>query len=303
MLEEGLRGARRLDVLGVREERFQVRILLDQRHRRLRPDPPCARDVVRGIPDERQIVDHAGGRHAELLARVLLRDPLRGHARRPAAPRVHEAYPRLHELVEVLVARNDDRLQTRGLRLHRQGADHVVGFVPLEFDHRVVEGLDDGAHPAQARPQVVGHLLTRGLVLRILDIAERHAGVEDHRQVIGLELLADVEQKAREAERCGRIFTGGVRERAVDEREIRPVDERVGVDQEDAWRGLGRDVQGRSGSGEGNQARYRMGRAPRSTPSGTGGGVDRATGGSSHDRAAAGTSSTTAGKNRTGRPG
>ena len=149
---------------------------------------------------------------------------------------------RTHELIEVLVAGDDHGLEALLRRLPGERADHVVGFIALEFDDGVVEALHDLPDPPEAVPQVVRHLLPGRLVLGVDLITERVTGIEDDREVVRLELLPDIEQEPREAERRGGVLSRRIRERPADEREVRAIDQRVRVDQEDAGTGLRRDL-------------------------------------------------------------
>ena len=70
----------------------------------------------------------AGG-DAEPLAAVLDADPLLFDARRAAASGIEQPDAGPHELLKVLVARDDDDVHARVDALPRERADDVVGFI------------------------------------------------------------------------------------------------------------------------------------------------------------------------------
>ncbi len=154
---------------------------------------------------------------------------------------------RADQLIKVLVSRNDDRLEPLLRSLTGQRANDVICLVAVELYHGVIEALDDLPDPAETVSQVVRHLLTGRLVLRVYLVTEGITRVENDREVVGLKLLPDVQQEAREPERSRRVLPRGVSEGSIDERKIRAINQRVCVDQEDARTGLRRDLQ-RSGS-------------------------------------------------------
>src|SRR5207253_557896 len=96
-------------------------------------------DVVRGVTNQGKEVDDLPGAHAEPFGSVGFVDPTFVDRRGAAATRVEQGDPGADELVEVLVARDDDRLEPAAGAGGGQGADHVVGLVAGYRDERDAE--------------------------------------------------------------------------------------------------------------------------------------------------------------------
>ena len=148
-------------------------VLLQQLDRGLGPDLFHPRDVVHAVADQRQVVDDARRRHAELGLHA-------GHIQRLAAHRVDKRGLVVDQLRHVLVAGRDHRAYAMAARVLGQRADHVIGLDALDHHHRPAEC----AHRVMDRrdlPRQVGrHLGAIGLVLRIERVAERLAGRVEH---------------------------------------------------------------------------------------------------------------------------
>ena len=241
MREERLARALLRDVLDVGEDRVEVTVGGDQLDGGLLADPLHAGDVVARVADEREVVDRALGRDAEALAPVLDRDPVLVHGGGAAAPGVEELHAGADELVEVLVARDDDDLEPGLGPLLRERADDVVGLVALAREHRDPVGGEHRLHVLEAAVevglQVVGQLLARRLVVGVHLVAEARAGVVHPAEVLRPALLEQAAEEVRDPPGDARVLALAGGERAVDEREEGAVDERVAVDEEEARRG------------------------------------------------------------------
>ena len=198
-----------------------------------------------------------GGTPRRSLA-VRLVHPHFVHRRRAAAARVEQRDARPDELVEVLVARDDDRLQAAGGPGSGKGPDDVVSLVATHGDERDPEGLEHRTDPLHCPVEVglkrVVQLLTGGLVVRVALLAKRGPGIVDPGDVVGPVLLAQAQQEVHHPPRGGRVFSFGGPERPCDHREEGAIDQGVAVDQEELGRGVvghrGEDKAiGRSGGG------------------------------------------------------
>jgi hypothetical protein len=232
-------------VLGVRLQPFAVGVALDlvrvRDHVLHRPefahevagallaDAGHPGHVVHRVPHQRQHVDHAVGRHAELL---LHRPAVVHHRARSLAPGVqHEDVVR-DELEQVLVAGDDDHLVAARHRLGGEGRDHVVGLEAGRVEDGQAEDVAHAAHVGQLHREVVVHLAAVRLVLRVLLVAEGLAG-----QVEGnggeLRVLVLVQLLEHGGEAVGRVGGQAARGGEALDGEVRAVELRAAVDQVD----------------------------------------------------------------------
>ncbi len=167
------------DLAGARLQRVEVAVLLQPLGGRLRSDAWHARNVVRGVADQRQVVDDLLGRHVELLLHA-------SAVERRVAHRVDERDVLVDELRHVLVAGRDHRLLAGGRRLACERADHVVGLDALDAQQRHAQRLDGFEQRRDLRAQVVRHRRAVRLVLGEQVVAEGLARrVEHHGHALG----------------------------------------------------------------------------------------------------------------------
>jgi hypothetical protein len=144
------------------------------------------RHVVHHVADQRQVVDDALGRHAELglhAFHIQLLGRL-GH-------RVDQRHLGRDELRQILVAGGDQHLVATGRGHAGQRADGVVGFDARHFQHRPAQQAHDFVDGLDLLAQRVGHGGALGLVFGVPGIAEGGAlGVEDAGRVFGRKALA-----------------------------------------------------------------------------------------------------------------
>ena len=229
------------DLADVREDVLERAVRRHELGRRLVADALHARHVVRRVADEREIVGDVVRRDAESLAAVLHADPLLFDARRAAASGIEQPHAGAHELLEILVARNDDDVHAGVDALPRQRADDVIGFVAVERENADVERVEelvDALHAAiEVGLQLLGELLARRLVRGIPLVAERQAGVVHPAEVVGLVRVEEPLQEVDDAPRGRRVLAAARGERARDQREERAIDQRVAVDEKESGRG------------------------------------------------------------------
>ncbi len=150
---------------------------LDQLRGRLDPDARRARHVVHAVAGQRLHVDHAVGRHAELLEHAVVVDPAVLH-------RVKHLDAAADQLHEVLVGRQDGDAAARVPCPVGKGGDDVVRLEPLDLLAGDVERPRRLPGQRDLRAQVLGHFGTVGLVEVVHVVAERvRALVEDHRRM------------------------------------------------------------------------------------------------------------------------
>ena len=251
-----------LDLVSVLQDPFHTAVLLDELDGGLLPHTGDAGDVVHGIAHQPQDVDDLfRALQAPPGADLLGSQHFVGVAL--AARFVHQHLVG-DQLAEVLVRGHHVGGVPVLLGMPRQGADHVVRLVPVAFQDGDVEALDDAADVGDVRGDVVRHLLPVRLVLRVFQVPLGGlGGVEDHGDVGGLLLLDQVQQGEREAECRAGVEAPAVDPRVLDEAEVRAVDQRVGIEQEEALVLLG----GVFGRGHGGKLAPGLSVPSRSPPS------------------------------------
>src|SRR2546427_8793523 len=98
------------DLLGTGEDCVEISEGLQQLARGLLAHPLHARDIVRGVAHEREVVDHPFGGHTQTLARVRVVDPMLFDRCRSAAAGIQERDTGSDQLIEILVPGDDDGL-------------------------------------------------------------------------------------------------------------------------------------------------------------------------------------------------
>ena len=242
LAEQRLAGALGRDLRRAGKNGLQIAVVGQQLLRPLLADPLYAGHVVGGVADQGQEIHHLVRRHAQPLRAVRLIHPHLVHGRRTAAPRIEQGDARPDELVEILVARHDDRAQPARRAGGGQGADDVVGLVATHRDERDPEGLEQRADPLDRAVEVglerIVQLLPGGLVLGVALLPERGAGIVDPGDVVGPVLLAQTQEEIHHSPGGGGVLSLGGPERPGDHREEGAIDQRVAVDEEELGRGV-----------------------------------------------------------------
>jgi len=245
LLQQRLAGPLLRDLVDVRENAVEGTIGGDELLRRLFTDAAYTRDIVRGVPDECEVVRHESRRNTQTLAAVLHPDPLLLHARRSATPWIQEPHTGSNELLKILVTRNDDDIHASVDRSVGESSNHVIGFVAADCDDRNViriEELADTLHtPIEVRLKLLGELFPRCLVRCVGLVPEGEAGVVHPSQVLGLVVGEQTVEKVYDSPRGGRVLAVTRRQRPRDEREERPIDEGITVNEKQPWCGRGSD--------------------------------------------------------------
>ncbi len=196
-----------LDFTLVLEQVVDCRVLVQPLGCGLRADLRHARDVVRGVAHQREVID-------DLLRIDIELDLDAGAIERRAGHGVHQRDAVVHQLGHVLVARRDHDAQPFARGALGERADHVVGLDALDSQQRQAERLDRLDQRAGLCLEVVRHRRPVRLVLGEQIVAEGAARrVENDRDERRLEFLLQLGQHVEHAEhRPGRL-TPGVRER------------------------------------------------------------------------------------------
>ena len=169
------------NVARVLENLIEAPVLIEELERRLRPYAPGSGNVVGGVTDQGQVVDHLGRRNTEFLVGVPFVHPFGRHSSASTAPRVQEVDAGSYELIEILVTGHDDGLEPSVSRLDRESADDVIRLVAVQFYEGVIEPRHELAHAWQTGSEFIGHLLPGRLVRWIDFLPMTVSGVEHYR--------------------------------------------------------------------------------------------------------------------------
>ena len=192
-----------------------------------RPDARQPGQVVGRVAEEGAQVGQGAGRHSEARLDgggvVLLVRPA-------AAADEQDAHAGPGELEEVAIAADHQHLPAGLGELARGGGEDVVGFLTFDHERGRAEALGQLADPAELRRQLGRRWAARRLVTGIDRAPAAAAGVEREAESNRIALAQELDQHRREAvERGGRLAPRGVHRR---QRVMRPVDERVDIEEE-----------------------------------------------------------------------
>ena len=187
---------RALDLAGMSHQVVEAVILAQPFDGGLGADLVHAGYTVDLVTGERQIIDDAAGRHAELGEHA-------GRIEHFIAHGVDQRDAFIDQLCQILVAGGNQAIHASGAGLACQGADDIVGLHARYHDERPAGRTDAGMQWFDLRHQVVGHRGAVGLVVGIPVFAEGLAlGVEHHRAVLWLTVPGRIvaQQAAQHAE-------------------------------------------------------------------------------------------------------
>ena len=196
----------------MRQDRFERAVGVEPLGRGLRAYLVDARDVVRAVADEGQVVDDLFRIHVKLgLHAVAIEERI--------VHRVDQRDALVDELCHVLVAGRDQHLLARRRGALRQRADDIVRFDAndaQQWQPNAGYGLQERF---DLRAQVIRHRRPVRLVLREQVVAEGPAGcVEHHRErrarVVAQQLLQHVQHAVHRA--GGLAARGGERRQRVE---------------------------------------------------------------------------------------
>ncbi len=171
---------RAADLIGMPHHLFERAVLLDPLRRGLGSDFFDSRHVVHRIADERQVIEHAFGRNAELRLDARGVEALVRH-------RVDEGHVVADQLREVLVAGGNHATQAALLGFARERAYDVVRLHAVDLQQRPARGPYCVEERSDLRAEIVGHGRPVRLVLRVHVVAEGLASrIENAGEIVGL---------------------------------------------------------------------------------------------------------------------
>ena len=212
--------------------RSTVPPLLHQFAGRLLANARDPRNIVRGVAPQGEDVAH----EHRIVDAVFLADGLAVHDldRPVGALLLVDAAVFAHQLTVVLVGRHHVDVVAGRSPLLREGADHVVGLIALDFENRDAHGFEHPLDVGHRDEYVLRSFGAVGLVFGE-DLAAETAplGIERHAQQVGALALLDVAEELHEAEDHRGVHSVAVAHRAAQEGVIVLEEQRVGVYQEE----------------------------------------------------------------------
>ena len=193
-----LRGAQVLadhafHTVGLGDQMSQRAVFGQPFHGGLGADLGDAGDVVHAVADEREVIDDAFGRHAELGGHA-------GNVERFLAHGVDQRHVVVDQLRHVLVAGGDDASDARARGVDDQRADHVIGLHALDHHQRPAFGTHGFVQRLDLAAQVVRHRRAVGLVVGVEIVAEGLAlRVEHAGDIIGRVFATQLAQHGEHA--------------------------------------------------------------------------------------------------------
>ena len=170
-----------------------------------------------------------------------------GALRPPAGGGQRDPHVRRHELEQVAVTRQDNRLYLLRFGLPAQRSEHVVGLVARLLEDWDAERAHELAHAVELGPQLWRRGRPVGLVLFVLGVPKRGSGqVEGDGAVGGLPVLPSAEQHVEEAEDRGDFLSRAADVQRLAEGVEGAMDQGVAVDEHEQGglfehgRGVGR---------------------------------------------------------------
>ena len=220
------------EFFGIVEQVLDRTVLADQLHGALLADARHARDVVRGIAPQRENVDYLFRVvDAVVLADLFAADDFDSFV--AAFALFVDIDVRTDQLAIVLVRRDHEHFESGFGRFARQRADHVVGFVSGDFDHRDSHRFEELLNVRNRDDDVLRRFAAVGFVVGeqfVPEIAARR--IERHAKVVRVFAANDLVDVADEAENSRGVDAVGVPHRTTNECVIESEYQRVSVDQE-----------------------------------------------------------------------
>ena len=144
----------------------------------------------------------------------------------------------LYDLAIIFVRCHHVHLKAIGCCAGGQGSNDVIGFVAIQLKNGDVETAYDLFHNRQAVPNVFGCFLACSLVLFVQFIAKRRRGcIEGHPNVRWLLFGEHLHQRIGKPKRNRCISAFGINARVFGKRKMGPVNQRVGIEQEEFFFG------------------------------------------------------------------
>ena len=221
------------ELVGVGEQVFDAAVLLDERGGGFFAEAFHAGDVIDGVAHEREDVDDL----LRALDAPTLADFL--HAEDfdlgTGAAGFVDFDVLGDELAEVLVRCDHEGLDAFFLRAFGQDADDIVRLVAIAHEDGHVHGLHEAFDLRDGHADVLRHLLALRFVSREHLMARRGCGgVQSDREMRGLLILEDVEQRVGEAVERGGVQPIAGADGGFDEGKVRAVKQRHAVEKEEA---------------------------------------------------------------------
>ena len=223
MRQQRLAALRLPDLVRPGQQGIEITELLDELRRRLHADARHPRHVVDRVAGQRLDFDHLLRADTELLLHLLRPDRLAVH-------RIEHLDAGADKLHQILVGGDDRHLRSCLAGQPRVSRDEVVRLPAFQLDAGDVEGAHRLADQRKLRQQFVRRIGPVRLVLGVEIVAKGAlGGIEDHRDVVGVSVVQQLQQHVGEAEDGvdGRAVRPGERRQLMEgaEDEARAVDQ------------------------------------------------------------------------------
>ena len=164
------------DLIGLCHDGVEISVRCQPLCSCLGPTTRHTGDIVRGIPNQRKIINNLSRLDAKFFLNTC-------NIHRGVAHGIDERDVFVDQLSHVLVASRDDRFQPRLRRLHRQGTDNIVRFHAFNDHEWKTHLFNQLVQRLHLRTHIIRHALPIRLVLTVEIIAKGFAlGIEhnDH---------------------------------------------------------------------------------------------------------------------------
>ncbi len=172
MILQSFAGTLALDFVGMFQNIFERTVLLKQLYRRLFPDSPHSRNVIRRISHQSQDVYELVRLEAELLLETDIGDRIEFLS---TISRTIKADIPAQKLLKILVGRDYHDVGFFALRFPCQSTYDVVRFHTLHLNHRDIHGPDDLLYAWQVGEKIFRRRISMCLVFGIHLVSERTA--------------------------------------------------------------------------------------------------------------------------------
>ncbi len=214
--------------IGMGENGIEGTVFLQQRQGADRSDAGHARNIIRSIAGQGEVIDDLFGREAHFALDAITIEPLDPLA---AAMRIVDEGVVIDQLHQILVAGDEHGLQIVAPRLPGEGAHDIIRLETRLANQRKVQRLEELFETRQLFHHILGHGGALRLVRFIHLMPEsRLRGIKNNGEIVGRFLLKQVETDARKTKNDADVFTAGIDQRITGKGKISAIGKRCAID-------------------------------------------------------------------------